>query len=153
MREHVQLRGKWLRELVQLHEDRWQILEDRIAEMRTGNAETKSSMGDKYETGREMLQQEVTILLRQQKVLQEAIKNLHQVPVQPSKVQHITSTNFIKAEGGYYFIGPVSGKYVVDEVTLQCLTPASPLGRQLMGKSVGDQVTILDKEVYIQEIF
>ena len=37
-------------------------LEHLIAQTRESNNETKSSMGDKYETGREMLQQEINTL-------------------------------------------------------------------------------------------
>ena len=39
-----------------------QTFEKLIAETRASNNDTKSSMGDKYETGREMLQQEINNL-------------------------------------------------------------------------------------------
>ena len=43
-------------------QDKIKSLEKLIAETRASNNETKSSMGDKYETGREMLQQEINNL-------------------------------------------------------------------------------------------
>ena len=39
-----------------------ETLEKMIAETRASNNETKSSMGDKYETSREMVQQEINNL-------------------------------------------------------------------------------------------
>ena len=44
----------------------------------------------------------------------------------------------------WYFIGPRSGglELVVDGVPVLVLTPQSPLGRQLMGKRVGDSVRV-----------
>lgn len=58
--------------------DKIKSLEKLIAETRASNNETKSSMGDKYETGREMLQQEINNLqvqlnevIKQQSILQK----------------------------------------------------------------------------------
>ena len=44
----------------------------------------------------------------------------------------------------WYFIGPRSGglELIVDGVPVLVLTPQSPLGRQLMGKRVGDSVRV-----------
>ena len=53
-------------------------LERLISETRESNNETKSSMGDKYETGREMLQQEINALFCQRKkcsVIQPGTRN------------------------------------------------------------------------------
>ena len=41
------------------------IFENLIVETRASSNDTKSSMGDKYETGREMLQQEINNIQRQ----------------------------------------------------------------------------------------
>lgn len=45
--------------------DRIENLEQLILDKRNSNNDTKSSMGDKYETGREMLQQEINNLQNQ----------------------------------------------------------------------------------------
>jgi transcription elongation GreA/GreB family factor len=44
----------------------------------------------------------------------------------------------------WYFIGPRAGglEVAVDSVSLLVLTPQSPLGRELMGKRVGDSVRV-----------
>ncbi len=57
-----------------------QKLEQLIAETRASNNDTKSSMGDKYETSREMLQQEINNLqlqLNEQLKSQQILKNIH----------------------------------------------------------------------------
>jgi transcription elongation GreA/GreB family factor len=43
-----------------------------------------------------------------------------------------------------YFIAPVGGgaELVVDGTTIRALTPASPIGRALMGREVGDEIEI-----------
>jgi transcription elongation GreA/GreB family factor len=49
-----------------------------------------------------------------------------------------------KASGASYFLGPRAGglEAVVDGRKVLVLTPASPLGRQLLGKRAGDLVTV-----------
>lgn len=44
-----------------------------------------------------------------------------------------------------YFIGPSSGGITIkaDQVKVQVLTPTAPLGQLLMGKSLGDDVTLI----------
>ena len=59
-----------------------QKLEQLIAETRVSNNDTKSSMGDKYETSREMLQQEINKLelqLNEQLNTQQILKNIQSI--------------------------------------------------------------------------
>lgn len=65
-------------------------LENLIAETRASNNDTKSSMGDKYETGREMLQQEINNLQRQ---LNEALN-------QQNAIQKLNDSESISADFG-----------------------------------------------------
>ena len=59
-------------------------LEHLISETRDANNETKSSMGDKYETSREMVQQEINNLQVQ---LNENLKSLNSLKLINTKFQ------------------------------------------------------------------
>ena len=59
-------------------------LEHLISETRAANNETKSSMGDKYETSREMVQQEINNLQVQ---LNENLKSLNSLKLINTKFQ------------------------------------------------------------------
>ena len=61
-----------------------------IAETRASSNDTKSSMGDKYETGREMLQQEINNLQRQ----------LNETLSQQNSVAKISSEPSTKVQNG-----------------------------------------------------
>jgi hypothetical protein len=73
-----------------------------IAETRASNNDTKSSMGDKYETSREMLQQEINNLqiqlnehLKSQKILKNINPNPHKV---------VSLGSWVETDKGKFFI-------------------------------------------------
>lgn len=47
-------------------------------------------------------------------------------------------------EAAHYFVAPAGGgvRLVVDDVTIRVITPASPLGRALLGKAAGDEIEV-----------
>ncbi len=72
-------------------------------------------------------------------------KQLHLVP--RGEVIRLTSLVTIEADDGSrreLFIGPAEGglKITDDRTEIMVITPASPLGRELLGKSLGDAVEI-----------
>ncbi len=50
-----------------------------------------------------------------------------------------------------YFIGPGAAGLVVcyEDCDVRVITPQSPLGQQLLGKTVGDDIRLMQKGVYI----
>ena len=55
---------------------------------------------------------------------------------------------------GWYFMGPCSGGLKVEHQgeTVVVITPSAPLGRMLLGRSVGDSVTVGAREYEVIEI-
>lgn len=100
--------------------------------------ETKSSAGDKFETGRAMLQREeeqygVQLLnaLQQQQQLDEIGKALPTEEVGPGS---LVTTG--KKRRYYFSIG--LGKVVFEGETFFCVSTASPIGAEMVGKKAGD---------------
>ncbi|WP_228411035.1 hypothetical protein [Chryseobacterium taklimakanense] len=96
--------------------DKIKGLEKLIAETRASNNETKSSMGDKYETGREMLQQEINNLqvqlnevIKQQSILQK---------LQIKNSQKVESGALVQTEKGLFFISVSAGELVTENQKL-----------------------------------
>jgi hypothetical protein len=113
--------------------------------------ETKSSAGDKYETGRAMLQQEID---KTQIVLSEALrlKNMldHINPERStgkSGVGSLVSTN-----NGNFFISISGGQYTIDNQVYYTLSPASPIGKLLLNVSKGDEFTFNGKKYIIEKV-
>lgn len=117
-----------------------QGLEKLIAETRASNNDTKSSMGDKYETGREMLQQQINNLQIQ---LNEAMKQqifVKSIVAKPS--QKVEKGAIVSTERGVFFISVSLGEIIINEHKLMCISPESPLAKAMNGKSVNDVFTL-----------
>ncbi|MDC3337454.1 GreA/GreB family elongation factor [Flavobacteriales bacterium] len=115
------------------------------------NKETKSSAGDKHETGRAMAQLETE---NNSKHLTEA-KKLNAVLSQIDPGKKNTSIElgaFVKTNLGNYFIAISAGKTHLfgDEVYL--ISPASPIGQHFLGKKEGDTVSFNQQTIAIQEV-
>lgn len=112
--------------------------------------DTKSSMGDKYETSREMAQQELSRLQQQ---LNQALQDqeiLTNLPDQASSVVGLGSLvitnqfNYLLASS----IGPVK----LGEHTVMVVSKQSPIGALLFGKGISDEITFQGKLIKILAI-
>ncbi len=128
-----------------------QSFEHLIAETRASNNDTKSSMGDKYETGREMLQQEINNLQRQ---LNEALNQqtlIQKITSEPSpKVQNGA---LVKTDKGLFYIAASIGEIVVDNQRIMTVSVESPLVKTMMGLQSGKNFSINHINQIIEEIW
>jgi len=120
--------------------DKIQTFEKLIAETRASNNETKSSMGDKYETSREMVQQEINNLQRQlnETVNQQAL--IQKITSEPSlKVQNGA---LVKTDRGLFYVAASVGEISIDQQKIMTVSAESPLIKAMSGKKKGDVFTI-----------
>lgn len=117
----------------------------------SANDDTKSSAGDKYETGREMMQQEID---RNRKQLEEAKKqNLvlqqieHQEQYDIVQVGSLVITNL-----GKFYIGISRGQIQVDGTHYFAISAISPIGTKLMLQKVGYEFEFNGKTFTIEGI-
>ena len=111
-----------------------------IAETRASSNDTKSSMGDKYETGREMLQQEINNLQVQ---LNEVLKqqDFFQT-ILPKPSDKAEKGAIVKTEKGLFFISVSLGEIIFENQKLICISPESPLAKAMNGKHTNDVFTL-----------
>jgi transcription elongation GreA/GreB family factor len=110
----------------------------------SANEESKSSAGDKYETGRAMMQIERDKAAQQ---LDEALKlknTLEQISLQ-ARSDNIMLGTLVITDSKKIFISIGLGKVTIDDQEFLVVAPASPLGKVLMGLKVNDQV-VFNKE-------
>ena len=114
--------------------------------------ETKSSAGDKYETGRAMMHLEMEKLSSQLNEFLNARLILSQID--PAKNYPIIQLgSVILTSGQNYFISISAGAVEVDQKQFYCISPASPIGALLVGKKKGEQFTFRNQQINILEIF
>lgn len=110
----------------------------------SANEETKSSAGDKYETGRAMAQLEIEKGSNQwaeARKLKAALALLAEPPP-PDKVRR---GSLVFTDQGNYFLSIPAGKLEIDGTTWYAISPASPLGAALIGASTGTVVNFQKK--------
>lgn len=103
--------------------------------------DSKSSAGDKHETGRAMMQIEHEKISRQlQEVIseKEALQKID-INFQSSKV---IRGSLIKTDKAFLFLSVAIGKIIVEGNTVIVLSPQSPLGQKLNGLKVNDGVEV-----------
>ncbi len=98
----------------------------------SANQETKSSAGDKYETGRAMAQLEIQKLTKQLADKENMLRILSMID--PGKVSKKVELGcLVQTDSACYFISVSLGKVALDGTEWFCISPASPIGLRLMG--------------------
>lgn len=105
----------------------------------SANSETKSSAGDKYETGRAMAQLERD---RHAQLLAEAQRMLADLEkINPDITSSVAVPgSLVQTSRGTFFISISAGKLTVEGADYFAVSSASPIGALLLGKRVGDVV-------------
>lgn len=135
--------------LVEEHVSRLQKQLDDLKE--SMDSETKSTVGDKYETGRAMLQIEQDNVRRQ---LSEAMQQKAGLQVLDITHSHsyISPGAVVKTSKGFLFIATGLGKIIVDDTTVFVLSPASPLGQKIEGLKKGDTTEVNGATYVIEDV-
>jgi len=109
-------------------------------------SETKSSAGDKHETGRAMIQLEMEKSGQQLAEVNFMQTVLNKMIVDKSS-EIVCLGSLIKTSKGTYFLAISVGKVVVEQQNYFVISGQSPIGKQLLGKKVGDLVPFNQAEI------
>ncbi|WP_425392155.1 hypothetical protein [Ekhidna sp.] len=103
-------------------------------------AETKSSMGDKYETGREMMMQERNRLGKQLDLLTDQRMTLDAIDAEKhcSEVAHGC---LVFTDKSVFFLGAALGQIQVGEKQVFVISGNAPISKEMEGKKEGDSFT------------
>ena len=107
-------------------------------------ADTKSSMGDKYETSREMINLEKEKFSSQLSDAQKMKATLDSLDVEAVN-QKAALGSLIKSSTCLFFLSISLGKIIVNGKEVFVLSPASPIGQVLMGKQVNNSIEFAGK--------
>lgn len=133
-------------------QERISRIQSQMAEIHEAlTSETKSSAGDKHETGRAMLQLEREKLGKQLAEAENMMQVLNKVDISLKK--DIASLgSLIKLGGSHYFLAISAGEYKIGSESYYCISMNTPIGIMLLGKGVGDTINFNGNELPIMEI-
>lgn len=116
------------------------------------NNETKSSAGDKYETGRAMVQlemeqhtQQLNEATRQKQVLQKLDIHTRHTSAQPGSV--------IITDQGNYFLAIPAGQLKIGDTVFFAITVSSPIGAKLLKVKAGDDFSLNNRHYKVLEVY
>ena len=146
-----QMKSELLEIINQKISEKIQKLEQLIAETRASNNDTKSSMGDKYETSREMLQQEINhlqIQLNEHLKSQQILKNIN-----PNPHKIVTLGSLVETEKGMFFIAISLGELSFNQEKIFVISAESPLAKAMNGKKTGESFVVNNLSQIIKNIW
>lgn len=150
--DHTELKKGLLTYLDQIIAKKKEELVQAIASaIESRDNDSKSSVGDKHETARALAQIEIDKLevqLDRTLHLEKELSMLH-----PENIHtQIGPGSLVFTNHETYFISIGLGKIELDSEVYYCISMASPIGKLLNGKKVGDKVNFNGREIEIKDL-
>lgn len=103
--------------------------------------ESKSSAGDKHETGRAMVQLEMEKLADQRKDLQLMLDKWSQIDFSTPD-SRVKVGSLVVTSSGIFLLAVALGTTMFEAENVVVLSSLSPLAQQLMGKTINDEIKV-----------
>lgn len=150
---NVNFKQKLLLHVIALLQERKEEYSRAIEDVRVAQqTETKSSAGDKYETTREMMTQQIETLSVQLTAVERDLLVMQIILSNPVNSSHIRHGSVVTTSAGVFLIAIGLGKVTLDDTTIQVISANSPLAKLLMGKSKGETGMLIGREISVEQV-
>lgn len=132
--------------------ERRQVIEEAFLNAQSAaNEETKSSAGDKYETGRAMMHLEKEKLATQMAEVSKMEMAMSQID--PNKKSNFISIgSLVSTMTAHYFLSVSLGEIELSNTKYFAISPASPIGRAMLGKAENQSYEFGGKKIKIEKV-
>ena len=117
----------------------------------SASEDTKSSAGDKYETGREMMQQEKNRNMAQLTEANKLLVALNRIGTGGLQ-EKAEEGSIVITNNGSFYIAISAGVIVHEGVNYFAISAASPIGAKLLGCKAGDEFALNGKAYLVKEV-
>ncbi|MEW7278761.1 3-oxoacyl-ACP synthase [Aquimarina sp. 2201CG1-2-11] len=149
---NLQIKEALLQQCQEHVNHRLQRIQDTISGIQESlTSETKSTAGDKHETGRAMLQLEREKAGKQLAEVQKLQEVLGKINLSHTS-EYIHLGSLIKTSQANYFISISVGELQVTTTSYFAIAANSPIGKLLLGKSEKDIFSFNGNEITIEKI-
>ncbi|QEC77199.1 3-oxoacyl-ACP synthase [Mucilaginibacter ginsenosidivorax] len=118
---------------------------------KSSNDDTKSSAGDKYETGREMAQQETNRNLAQLNEANKLLVALNRIGTSGTSAI-VEAGSVVITNNGNFYMAISAGALSLHGKNYFAVSPGSPVGMKLSGAKAGDSFTLNGKTYVIESV-
>ena len=115
------------------------------------NEETKSSAGDKYETGRAIMHLEKEKFAHQRDEALKLKKVLDQIDPGRSATS-VALGSLVQTDMGWFFVAVGLGSVTLDGQTCFVISPVAPIGRAMGGKRAGEECMFNQRTIKIIDV-
>ncbi len=130
--------------------DKINYLNHLIEDLRASNSDTKSSMGDKYETSREMMQQEITRIQNQLNEILVQQEFFSKIKIIENKTIGLGS--YTETSMGNFCVACSFGEIMFENKKVFILSSQTPLAKKIMGKTENDSFEMNKKTFQIFKV-
>ena len=118
------------------------VLKSELLSLKESNEDNdKSSAGDKYETERSMVHQEMEKLMNQIDIEETILTQLRQINPEKS-YNNVAEGALVETNKGIYLLGAACGKVMFGATMIFGVSMESPLAMAMQGKTVGESFTL-----------
>lgn len=117
----------------------------------SANEETKSSAGDKYETGRAMVQLEIEKYAEQLNELQKQSLELEKVSAAPPQ-NNIGPAALVETSNGTFLIAVNAGEFALEGKKVYAISAQAPIAQKMIGLRQGDSFTMNGRAYSIMSV-
>lgn len=147
MKEYLKIKQQLLKMCFHFVEEKHNTISKSIASNKKDLfSETKSSAGDKHETGRAMIQLEMEKAgqqLSEVNIMQEVLDKINI----EKESEVVCLGSLIKTPKANYFLAISVGKITINAIDYFVVSTNSPIGNQLLGKKVSEIIPFNNTEI------
>lgn len=150
MNNELKIKQQLYSECVNYVESKIEQITNAVNELQKASMlETKSSMGDKYETNRASIQLEMEKYSQQMNEFSALKKILFHINVD-KQYDSVQPGCVVYTNQGSYFIAITAGEFVIEGNRYLTISLASPLGKELYKRKTGDTFSFRNKQFVIE---
>ncbi len=153
MKSNLKIKEQLYKQCVDFVEERLSNIQNQIKGIQESlNSETKSSAGDKHETGRAMLQLDREKSGQQLAEVEKLKEALSKIDVEKTS-ETISLGSVVFTTKANYFIAISAGQLEVAPDNFFAISPNTPIGLLLMGKTADDEIVFREERFCIENVF
>lgn len=152
MQKPPNIKENLYQQCVDFVEHRFQTIQHTINEIQQSlTSETKSSAGDKHETGRAMLQLEREKAGNQLAEIQKIKEHVSKINYSKTS-KNIGLGSLVYTSNANYFIAISAGELAFENTKVYAISPSTPIAQLLLSKTTDDIITFRDSTFNILKV-
>jgi transcription elongation GreA/GreB family factor len=137
--------------LQHLEESMEQGKNDYLLAKESRDSDTKSSAGDKFETGREMMQREIDKISASLDMLKGKLAQMKRIDIHENQAR-VGIGSFIETDAENYYLSVGLGRLTCSGTPFYAISADSPIGELLLGKKNKDSIELRGRKITIKSI-